>query len=114
MVCSHDADEGDPVDIVTLGDHLRAPQQVDMPAVQTIKKVFHVEAVADGVSIHAADAGLGKEFLQALFALLRTGAQIKQVFALTFWAALGDGFYVSAIVTFEPLTRWTGNRLSGD
>ncbi len=112
MVCSHNADKGDAVDIVALGDHLRAHQQVDVPAVQTIEKVFHVEPVADGIAIHAADAGLGKEFLQTLFALLRTGAQVKQMLALAFGASLGHRLHVSAIVTFEPLTRRTGNRLS--
>ena len=60
MVCSHHPDKGDPVNIVALGDHLRAHQQVDVPTVQTIEKVLHVEAVADGVAVHAADAGLRK------------------------------------------------------
>ncbi len=61
--------------------------------------------VADGVAIHAADAGLGKQLLQPLFALLRTGAQVKEVLALALGAALGHGFYVSAIVALEPLAR---------
>ena len=109
MVCSHHADEGDSMDIVALGDHLRAHQQVDVPAVQPIEKVLHVEPVADGIAIHAANAGLGKQFLQTLFALLRTGSQVKQMLALALGASFGHGLNVSAIVTFEPLTRRTGN-----
>ena len=61
--------------------------------------------VTDGVAIHAADTGLGKQFLQALLALLRTCAQVKQVFALALGTSFGHGFYVSAIVALEPLAR---------
>ena len=82
MVGAHNPDEGNAVDIVALGDHLRAHQQVDFPAVQPGEQVLHVEPVADGIAIHASDAGVRKQFLQTLFALLRTSAQVKQVLAL--------------------------------
>ena len=63
MVRSHHTDEGDAVDVVALGDHLRADQEIDLPAVQPRQQVLHIETVADGIAVHAADAGLGKQFL---------------------------------------------------
>src|ERR1700739_680062 len=109
MVRAHHADKGDAMDIVPLGDHLRAYQQINLPAVQPSKQVLHVEPVTDGIAVHAADASMRKELLQTLFALLGTSAEVKQVLALTFGTSFGYGFNVSAIVALEPLTGRTGN-----
>ena len=63
-VSADNADQGHAVDVVALGDHLRAHQQVDLAGVKAGQQSFHVAAAADGVAIHAADSGVGEQFLQ--------------------------------------------------
>ena len=60
IVRADDPDKRDAVDVVALGDHLRADEQVDLAAVQAHEQALHVEAAADGVAVHAADARVGK------------------------------------------------------
>jgi hypothetical protein len=69
-VCADDADERDAVDVVALCDHLRADEEIDLAGVEALEEALHVAAGADGVAVHAADARVGEELLQALFALL--------------------------------------------
>ena len=57
MVAADDAYEGDAVNVVALGDHLGADEQVDFARVQARKQALHVMAASDGVAVHAADAG---------------------------------------------------------
>ena len=69
-VCADDADQGDAVDVMALGDHLACDEEVDLAGVETGEKALHVHASTNGVAIHATDAGVGEELLEAFFALL--------------------------------------------
>ena len=62
MVAADDADEGDAVDVVALGDHLRADEEIDFAGVKAGEQALEIVAAANGVAIHAADARAGKDF----------------------------------------------------
>ena len=81
-VGTDDADEGDAVDVVSLGDHLGADEEIDLASVEAGEQAFHIHAAADGVAVHASDASVGEEFFEALFALLRACAEVVKVLAL--------------------------------
>ena len=89
------------MDVVALGDHLRADEEVDFAGVQALEEALHVAAAADGVAVHAADARVGEEFLQAFFALLRAGAEEEEMLALALGAVFRDGAAEAAVVAFE-------------
>jgi hypothetical protein len=62
VVAAHHAHQRDAVNVVALGDHLRAHQQVDLARVQPRQQPFQVAAAAHRVAVHAADARAGKDF----------------------------------------------------
>ena len=107
-VGADDADEGDAVDVVALGDHLRADEEIDFAGVQALEDAFHVAAGADGVAVHAADAGVGKEFLQAFFALLRACAEEEEVLAIALGAVARDAAAEAAVVALEARADASG------
>ena len=65
MVAAHHADQRDAVNVVALGDHLRAHQQIDFARVQARQQPLEIVASAHGVAIHAADARAGKDLRRA-------------------------------------------------
>src|ERR1700761_5991182 len=73
--------------------------------------MLHIESVANGVTVHAADARIRKQFLQTLLTLLRTSAEIEEMLAFAFGASLGNGLFVSAVVAFQTLACGARNRL---
>jgi hypothetical protein len=57
MVAADDADQRDAVDVMAFGYHLGADEEVDFAGVEAGEEALEVVAAADGVAIHAADAG---------------------------------------------------------
>src|SRR5262249_41174274 len=102
-VCSYHADEGDAVNVVSFGDHLRAYQQVDLAAVQLIQHALKIMASADRVAIQTPDAGIGKGRMQPLFNLFRPSAKEINVFTAALGTNLGNSLLVSAIVAFHAV-----------
>ena len=74
-ICTDDSYQRDPMDVMALGDHLRADEQVDLAGMEAHEEALHVRAAAHGVSVHAADACAGKDLLKPLLALLRSRAE---------------------------------------
>jgi len=58
------------MNVVALGDHLRANEQVDLAGVKSGQKVFQIVTATHGIAIHAADASAGKNLSQPFLALL--------------------------------------------
>ncbi len=110
-VCTDHADEGDAVNIVAFGDHLGADEEVDFTGMEAGKKALHVHASTNRVAIHSPDASVGKEFLEALFTLLRARAKVIEVLALAGWAGLGDIASEAAVVALEALARLRNARV---
>ena len=73
------------------------------PECRRLQQALHVAAGADGVAVHAADARIGKELLQPLFALLRARAEVVQVLGLALGAGCGHGAPIAAVVALQPL-----------
>jgi hypothetical protein len=93
------------VNIVALGDHLRADEQVDLAGVEACEQAFEIGSATNRVAVHAADARVGKYLAQPFFALLRSRAKIVKMLARALGAAGGHGAPVAAVVAFEALAR---------
>ena len=59
-----DADESDARKIVPLGDHLRADEDIDLPPIETLEKLFRFTLPGCRVAVHAGDAGRGEKPLR--------------------------------------------------
>src|SRR6266702_2483700 len=104
MVAAHHTHQSNAVDVMPLGNHLRAYQQVDFTGVKPRQKPLEVIAAAYGVAIHTADARRGKYLRKPLLALLRAGAKIIHVFAIALRTARRNRSPKPAVVAFKPLT----------
>ena len=98
---AHHADQRDSVNVVPLGDHLRADQQIEFTFIERIQRALEIFAAAHRVAVQASDARLGKHAVQQLFQFFRTGAEKIYILA----AAVDAGFRhrrgVAAIVAFH-------------
>ena len=110
MVATHHAHQRDAVNVVALGDHLRAHQQIDFARVQARQQAFQIVAPAHRVAVHAPDARAGKNLRQPLFALLRTGAEVVEMLAVALGAPRRHDALEAAVVALQPLAG-TRNRL---
>ena len=91
------------MDVVAFGDHLGADEEVDVAGVEAGEQALHVVTAADGVAVHAADAGVGEDLLQAFLALLGACAEVVEVFGIALGAAGGYGAPVAAVVALQAL-----------
>ena len=91
------------MNVVPLGNHLRAHQQIDLARVQPRQQPLQVVPPAHRVAIHAADARARKNLRQPLLALLRPRAEIVKVFAVALRAARRHGAPEAAVVALQPL-----------
>ena len=82
MIAADDTHQRDAMNVVPLGDHLRADEQIDFARVQPRQQPLQIVPAAHRVAIHAADARKGKDLRQPLFALLRAGAKIVEMLAV--------------------------------
>ena len=63
----HHPDQGDMGEMVALGDHLGADQDIDLPRPHRLEDLQKVPAVGGGIGIKTGDAGLGQEQPRLLF-----------------------------------------------
>ena len=103
MIAAHHAHQRDAVNVVALGDHLRADEQIDLARVQARQQPFQIVAAAHRVAIHAPDARAGKNLRQPLLALLRARAEVVQMLAVALGAARRNRAPVAAVVALQPL-----------
>src|ERR1700677_2313837 len=75
------ADQGDAVNVVPLGDHLRAHQQIEFTFIERGKRALEVFVAANRVAIKTRDARLRKHAVQQFFQLLRAGTEKINVLA---------------------------------
>jgi len=61
---AHNTDERDSVNVVALGDHLRAHQQVEFAFVESVEGAFEIFAAAHRVAIETPDARLREHSVQ--------------------------------------------------
>ena len=104
-VRAHYAHQRDAMNVVALGDHLRADQQVDLAGVQPREQPLHIAAAADRVAIHAPDARVRKELLQPLLALLRSAPEKIKMLALALRTDLRHTAPKAAVVALQPLPQ---------
>ena len=94
----HYAHQRDVRDVVALGDHLRAHQNVITAFAESVQDGLVGALPGHGVAVHARDARLGKLPVQLFFHPLATDAQKVDVLALALGAELGDRLGVIAVV----------------
>ena len=58
------------MNIMPLGDHLRADQKIDLSRMKLVQHSLKVVAIAHGIAIKASDARLRKRRMQSLFNFL--------------------------------------------
>ena len=73
------ADQRQLFEIVALGHHLRADQDIHFAAVHAVERFLRAALLARGIGIDAQNPRLGKQLLQALFQALRAASQRLQV-----------------------------------
>ena len=62
------------MNVVALGDHLRADQQVHLAGVHGVQHALEISMAAHRIAVEASDAGL-RELAVRLLQLLRTGSE---------------------------------------
>ena len=77
----HDAHQRDIRNVVALGDHLRAHQDVEIAFAKTVQDALEMPLAAHRVAIHARDPRLGKIAMQLFFDFLRAGPDEVQILA---------------------------------
>src|ERR1700677_2781771 len=77
------------MNVMTLGNHLRAHQQVELAFVQRIERALKIFVATNRITIQAGDAGLRKHSVKQFFKLLRTGPEKIYILA----AAVNTDFW---------------------
>src|SRR5215472_12775508 len=95
---AHDPDQRYPMNIVALGDHLRANQNVDFAAMQSAQHALEVIAPANRIAIEPLDARARKQAMQKFFQFFAAGSDKEDVFASAIGASARDATAKSAIV----------------
>src|SRR5262249_2874069 len=90
-VGANDTDEGNARKVVSLRNHLRADQNVDVPAAESAEHAFEIAAVPHRVAVSAADACIRINLYELGLEPFRSLAHIMDVLALAlrtgrFWA----------------------------
>src|SRR5262249_1122983 len=88
-VGADNANQRDAVEVVALGEHLRADQNVERTAGEGGESLLILVLGASGVAIEASDARAGKFLAQALFEMFGAFTEEVDVFGLAFGALLG-------------------------
>jgi hypothetical protein len=86
------------VNVVALGDHLRADEQVEFALAQRVQSALEIFVSADRVAIEAGDARLRKHPVQQLFQLLRASTEKINILAAAVDAGFGHGRGIATIV----------------
>src|SRR5882724_13011771 len=88
---------------MSLGNHLRAHQKVEVPLVECIERLLEILTAANGVAIQSADTRLGKHAVQQFFQFFRTGSKKIKVLAATMHACLWHRRKVTTIMALHAM-----------
>src|SRR5581483_2074986 len=72
--------ESHPVDVMTLGDHLCAGEQVKLPCVKSAEHPLEISAITHRVAVEPANTYRGKRTVEQVFKLL--GSRTEEVYVL--------------------------------
>ena len=111
MVAAHHPHQRDAVNVVSLRDHLRAHQQIDLAGMQAGQHVLQIVAAAHRIAVHASNPRKRKDLAQPLLALLRARPQIVKVLAVALGAARRNRPAKAAVVALQPLPRTRNPRI---
>lgn len=108
VVGVEDAYQRDPCEVEPFGNHLRADQQVALPALEAVDNGA-VGAFGGGrVAVEPLDARRGEEARQLLLDLLGAESRGGYLTGPARRTADGDGFDVAAVVALEAVCRACG------
>ena len=106
-------DQRDSVDVMPLGNHLRAHQQIEFAFVERIQSPLKVLTAADGITIQSADARLRKHAVQQFFQFFRTGSQKINVLAATMHACFRHRRNVATIMALHAMRSFVMSERDG-
>ena len=112
----HHDHQRQPVEIVPLGQHLCAHQQVGTARMYILQKGLRRALVAGHVAVQPADVGMREQRAQRIFQLLGAPAQGGQILVAAGGAGTRHGLGGGAVMTHQPvasgrlLCRRTGGR----
>ena len=95
------------VEIVSLGQHLRAHQQIGAPGVHVVQKGLGRPLASCHVTVQAADVRTGKKRRQRVFQFLSAAPQRGQVLVAAGGAGTGHGLRGGAVMADQPIARRT-------
>ena len=90
---------------MSLGDHLRAYQQIDLARVQRVQHVLHVVTAANGIAIQVVQCALAGTCVQNVFQLFGARAQILYKLAAALRTRLRRGPQETAVVADQPVIQ---------
>ena len=67
MIATHHAHQRDAVNVVTLGDHLRAHEDVEVPLAKIVEDVFELAFAGHRIAVEPGDFRFGKLAVQLIF-----------------------------------------------
>jgi hypothetical protein len=98
-----DADQRDIGEIMTLGDHLGADEDIDPAAVEVPEYPFHVSPSGGCIAVHPGDAGIRKALLHLHFDPFRSRPVTPETAAPAFGTADSGLCRVVAVVAFQEV-----------
>ncbi|OMP13723.1 nucleolar complex protein 14 [Corchorus olitorius] len=93
------------LEVMPLGDHLRADQDVDAAFVHGVEQRFGAALAAGGIGVDAGDAGLRKQLAERLFDALGAAPERRDVDVAAVWAVMRDARFVPAVVAAQAPLR---------
>ena len=88
-------------EIVSLGHHLGADEDVGLARTEVFQHFIVRELRRRGVGIHTKDLGIGEAFSELLFCFLGAESHVLEGICAAFGTAAGDVFLIAAIVAGE-------------
>ncbi len=101
----HHAHQRHALEVVPLGDHLRADQDVDGPLMHGVEQRFGAALAAGGVRIDARHACLREQRAEGLLDALRAAPQRRDIDIAAVRAMVRDARFVAAMVAAQPVLR---------
>src|SRR6185437_6921812 len=72
---ANNSNQRDAVDVVALGDHLRADQEIEFAVAERMQGALEVRMAVDSIAIEARNSRLRKISVEQFFELLRSGGE---------------------------------------
>ncbi|NKG01704.1 hypothetical protein GO287_03648 [Ralstonia solanacearum] len=101
----HHAHQRHALEVMPLGDHLRADQDIDGPFVHGVEQRLGAALAAGGVGVDTRHARLRKQRAEGLLDALRAAPQRRDVDVAAVRAMVRDARFVAAVVAAQPVLR---------